>query len=295
MAENHESHEKDVDQVTGVETTGHEWDGIKELNNPLPRWWLYIFFASIAFSFVYWIFMPAWPGLHLNTPGIRNHSERKNVEQAVAALEDFRSENAQRLLGANSLEDIVNDPELLQFAMAAGQSAFGDNCATCHGVGGTGNKGFPNLNDDVWIWGGKLADIKQTITHGIRNDDPESRFSMMPAFGEQGLLSDSQINELVDYVRSLSGLEHNAAAAEAGAKTFEMQCAACHGPDGKGDRSLGALNLTDQDWLFGNSRADIKHTIWYAQNASMPNWGARLNETTITSLAVYVHSLGGGE
>lgn len=291
----HDTGKPIVDEVTGVATTGHEWDGIRELNNPLPRWWLYICYASFVWSVFYWVLMPSWPGISGHLRGVRNHSERANVAMAMASLKASRAENAQRLLSAPSLSAIESDPELLQFAMAAGGAAFGDNCATCHGAGGAGNKGYPNLNDDVWLWGGTLDDIKQTITHGIRSSDPESRLSIMPSFGAQDILSSSEVNDLVAYVQSLSGQEASEEAVQRAAPIFQAQCRACHGEDGTGNRSLGAPDLTDIETLFGDKSTDLRQTIYYSRNAVMPNWNERLDEATITSLAVYVHTLGGGE
>lgn len=295
QSQNQQNLNPDVDEFSGVNTTGHEWDGIKELNNPLPRWWLIIFYFSIFTAFVYWIFMPSWPGISGYLHGTRHHSERKNVAEQMVHLEQMRAENAQKLLSAVSLSEIENDPELLQFAMAAGKSAFGDNCAMCHGMGGRGFKGYPNLNDDVWLWGGTLDDIKQTITYGIRANSDETRISAMPAFGTQNILSADQINDLVEYVKHLSGEEADRDSVERAASIFKTQCSACHGEDGKGDRNVGAPNLTDTEWLYGNSTEDIRETIYYARNSVMPNWNERLNEETITALAVYVHTLGGGE
>lgn len=288
----HDGHDKPIiDEATGVETTAHEWDGIRELNNPLPRWWLIIFYVCIGWSFVYYIFMPSLPGLK----GIRNHSERVNVAEELDNLQAARSELASKLLSTTTPEEIENDPDLFQFAMAAGKSAFGDNCATCHGAGGVGFPGYPTLADDVWLWGGTLADIKQTLRHGIRSDDPEARYSLMPAFGEQGMLSSAQINDLVVYVQNFSEPQDNEEAIARAEPVYQAQCAICHGENGTGDRSQGAPNLTDAEWLYGSSREQIRTQIWEGRNGVMPNWGDRLDEATITALAIYVHSLGGGE
>ena len=292
-------HKQDIDQHTGVETTGHEWDGIKELNNPLPRWWLYIWYATIAFSIVYMVIMPAipaLPGLGTNTRGVGGYSDRVLVAQQVDALQAARVDAGSALVNA-SLQEIETNRSLQQFAMAAGESAFGDNCATCHGAGGRGAKGYPVLADDVWLWDGTLDGIEFTIRHGIRSaTNEETRFSLMPAFGRDKLLTSSQINDVVDHVLTISGRDvADKAAAERGAGIFALQCASCHGVDGTGDHNIGAPNLTDQDWLFGGSEQDIYNTVYSARNAEMPAWGGRLDDVTIKSLAVYVHSLGGGE
>ena len=290
-----EESKKEIDEATGVETVGHEWDGIKELNNPLPRWWLNIMYFLILVSVIYWVLMPAWPGRHDVTHGLRNYSERVEVTKQVEAMQNARAEKAQKLLQAASLEEIENDPELFEFASALGKITFADNCAMCHGSGGQGAIGYPNLNDDVWLWGGKIEDIRYTIAHGIRSGDPKSRNSLMPAYGKAGILQKDQINDLVNYVRSLSGMDVDAEAAARAAPLFKAQCSVCHGVDGTGNRMFGAPNLTDEEWLFGGDEESVRYTITNARNAVMPNWNERFDDATITSLAVYVHTLGGGE
>lgn len=286
---------KEIDAPTGVETTGHSWDGIKELNTPLPRWWVLTFWISILWAVAYWVFMPSWPGISGYLKGMRNHSERANVEAALATVEATRGAQMKRLLGAQSIEEIETDPDLLQYAMTAGESLFGDNCATCHGAGGQGNVGFPALVDDDWLWGGKLADIQTTIRYGVRSTHPDTRFNQMLAFGQGGLLSAAEISDVVEYVTQISGREANAAAAARGGAVFAQQCASCHGPDGKGVQALGAPNLTDAIWLYGGERLDIQQSLNLGRGGVMPTWAGRLSEEQITALAVYVHSLGGGE
>ena len=289
----------EFDPHSGVETTGHSWDGIKELNNPLPRWWLIVWYMTIAWAIVYMIFMPAIPSLpglgKGNTLGVLGASDRHNVAEKITTLRAERGTASQQLLNA-SLEEIESDLNLQQFAMAMGESAFGDNCATCHGAGGRGAKGYPMLADDVWLWDGTLDGIEQTVRHGIRHDgDDATRMSAMPAFGRDKLLTSSEISDLVEYVLSFSGRESDAAAATRGSTVFAAQCATCHGVDAKGSRAVGAPNLTDEDWIFGGEPADISATITSARNAHMPAWQGRLDDATIKALAVYVHSLGGGE
>lgn len=292
-------HPPHVDEQSGVETTGHVWDGILELNNPLPRWWLHIFYASIVWAVAYMVFMPAIPALPgtgmSNSVGLRGHSDRALVAGEIRALNDQRAEGSARLLTA-SLKEIETDLNLQQFALAMGESAFGDNCATCHGAGGRGAKGYPMLADDIWLWDGTLDGIETTLRHGIRHyDDPDTRRSAMPAFGRDGLLTPQQIDDLVQYVLNLSDREANAEAVSRATPVFAQQCATCHGPAGKGDRAFGAPNLTDQEWLFGGDPRDIQTTIHNARNAHMPAWQGRLDDETIKALSVYVHSLGGGE
>ncbi|WP_341197295.1 cytochrome-c oxidase, cbb3-type subunit III [Hyphomonas chukchiensis] len=289
----------EYDPHSGVETTGHSWDGIKELNNPLPRWWLIVWYATILWAIVYMILMPAWPSLPglggTNTPGLLGKSDRAEVAQEVSAMRSERGVASQKLMSA-SLVEIQNDLNLQQFAMAMGESAFGDNCATCHGSGGRGAKGYPMLADDVWLWDGTLDGIEQTIRHGIRHDSDElTRMSAMPAFGRDNLLSSGEIDDLAQHVLSFSGRQTDTDAAARGSLLFASQCVSCHGADAKGSRAVGAPNLTDADWLFGGEPADIRATITNARNAHMPAWQGRLDDPTIKALAVYVHSLGGGE
>lgn len=285
---------KEIDEASGTETTGHEWDGIRELNTPLPRWWLWVFYATILWSVGYWVLYPAWPTLTGYTTGLLNQSQREDVAQAMLAMKSKREEQG-RMLANATLEQIEADPNLFQFAREAGKSAFGDNCATCHGSGAQGFKGYPNLNDDVWLWGGKLEDIKKTITVGVRSTHPDARQSQMPAFGRDKLLEPKQIADLTEYVLSLSGSAADKAAAVRATTLFQEQCASCHGADGKGLREFGAPNLTDKEWLYGGTRADIKSQIENGRGGVMPTWGTRLDPMTIDALAVYVHSLGGGE
>ncbi len=291
-------HDRDVDHVTGVETTGHSWDGIKELNNPLPRWWLWIFYATIAWAVVYWILMPAIPGLPGMagaTTGVRGHSDRALLAEDLADLQDGRAPFFDRILAADSLTTVLDNPELRTFAMAAGESAFGDNCATCHGENGAGLKGYPSLQDDDWLWGGTLVDIRHTLEVGIRAGHQDTRLSIMPAYGRDGLLSTAEIADLTEYVLDLAGREADPQAVERARPTFEIQCAACHMESGKGDRTQGAPNLTDAIWLYGDTRADITRTIHRGPYGVMPHWSERLDPATLDALTVYVHTLGGGE
>lgn len=287
---------KEIDAVSGVETTGHEWDGLKELNNPLPRWWLWVFYACIVYAVVYWILMPAWPLANGFTPGLLGESQRKQGEIAYEEVVAQRSELGQEIASAD-LNAINANAGMLEFAMAQGQAAFGDNCAPCHGSGATGSPGYPNLQDDAWLWGGTLNDIHTTILHGIRAEgDPDTRMGNMTAFGDSGILDRKQIREVASYVRTLSGLEPASNVdVDAGKQVFADNCAVCHGPDGKGNQDLGAPNLTDQVWLYGGDIETIQQTVTHGRGGVMPHWGDRLDDTTIKSLAVYIHSLGGGQ
>lgn len=280
------------DEISGVDTTGHEWDGIRELDNPLPRWWLWVFYASIAFAIGYWVLMPAWPGLNGYTQGLLGKSDRREVARSLADLQTLRSAGVSRLRNA-SLAQIEGDQELQAYAMQVGQSVFGDNCATCHGAGGGGAKGYANLRDDVWLWGGSLEDIQRTITFGVRSGEDQARISQMPAFGRDSLLPPAQISDLTEYVVALSGRKANAAAARRAAPVFAEQCASCHGPAGKGDQAVGAPDLTDGDWLYGSDRAAIMAQIQNGRGGVMPAWGHRFDAETIKALAVYIHANSG--
>jgi len=287
----------EIDTHSQVETTGHEWDGIKELNNPLPRWWLFIFWATIVFAVVCWVLMPAWPappGMQGNTRGIWGQSDRATVAADLSETAKKRTELASRLSAVDA-SVILQDHELSQLALGLGESAFGDNCATCHGTGGRGAKGYPRLADDIWLWGGSLTDIETTIRHGIRSDDPEARVKDMPAFGRDEFLTSGEIKDLVEFVTAISGRKANPAAVERARPVFDANCATCHGADARGDRTQGAPNLTDADWLYGGDRETLQRTIFGARRGVMPAWTARLDPATIRALAVYVHSLGGGE
>ena len=287
--------QNDIDHVSGKTTTGHQWDGIKELNTPLPRWWLLTFYATIIWAIGYWIAYPAWPLVSSYTTGVLNWSSRSAVAVELANLEKIRGEKM-AALGSASLADIEKDPALLALARARGKTVFGDNCAPCHGSGAAGAKGYPNLNDDDWLWGGTLDQIMQTIQYGVRSGHPKTHESAMLAFGKEGILKPEQIVTVANYVRSLSGLPTAAGYdAAAGAKIFADNCAACHGDKGQGNQELGAPNLTDKIWLYGSDEATIIETITNGRSGVMPAWVDRLDPSTIKVLAVYVHSLGGGK
>lgn len=290
-----DAHNKEVDQVSGVETTGHEWDGLKELNNPLPRWWLYLFYVTIAWAVVYWILYPAWPLVSSYTKGVLGANQRM---EAIAAYDQGiadRSEFADKIV-ATSLQDISADQEMLQFALANGQAAFGDNCAPCHGSGGTGAEGYPNLQDDTWLWGGTLDDIHTTLLHGIRTTNDDTRFGDMPAYGRDELLSKDEINQVSNFVASKAGLDTDEGVDLAAGQTlYEDNCAACHGDNLEGIQEVGAPSLMSANYLYGKSLDAIKAQVTNPRNGVMPAWSDRLDPATIKSLTVYVHSFGGGK
>jgi cytochrome c oxidase cbb3-type subunit III len=287
--------QKEIDAVTGTATTGHEWDGLRELNTPLPRWWLWLFYATIIWSIGYWIVYPAWPLLTTSTQGVFGWHTRSAVIDDLGELKRQRGPMMDKLAAA-SLAEIAADPQLLDFARAQGRVAFADNCAPCHGAGGGGAKGYPNLNDDDWLWGGKLRDIEQTIRHGVRAGDDKGRQGNMPAFGRDKILKTNEISAAADFVRSLSGLPNESGAdLVLGKKVFADNCAACHGAEGKGNRELGAPNLADKIWFYGSDKATIVQGIQNGRGGVMPAWHGRLSEPIIKALTLYVYSFGGGE
>src|SRR5258708_7130055 len=285
----------DLDKITGTATTGNDGEGIGELTTPLPRWWVITFYACIVWAIGYWIVYPAWPLLSGYTSGILHYSSRADVAVELANLEKIRGEKMVTL-GAAPLADIEKDPALLALARARGKAVFGDNCAPCHGSGGAGAKGYPNLNDDDWLWGGTLDQIMQTIEFGARSGHAKTHESAMLAFGKEGVLKKDQIVTVASYVRSLSGLSTSQGYdAAAGAKIFAENCAAWHGDAGKGNQELGAPDLTDKIWLYGSDEPTLIETITNGRSGVMPAWGGRLDPATIKAMAVYVHSLGGGK
>lgn len=277
------------------ETTGHVWDGIEEFNNPLPRWWLWVLYLCIIWAIGYSVAYPAWPGIKAATPGLLGWSTRADVAEEIAAVEEANAAiNAK--LAATELTAIAADGELNGYAVSSGSAVFKTWCAQCHGSGAAGAKGYPNLLDDDWLWGGDIEAIHTTISHGIRNEsDDDARYSEMPAFGRDELLETAEIDQVVNFVMSLSGEAQDASLVTAGAVVFEDNCAACHMEDGTGDREQGAPDLTDAIWLYGGDYATLTDTVNNARYGVMPNWNERLSPAQVRAVAVYVHQLGGGE
>lgn len=287
--------DKQIDEFSGVSTTGHEWDGIKELDNPMPRWWLIVYYATIVWAAVYVIAYPAWPLVRTATTGLLGYSSRGDVKTELDAAKAAKADYI-AAIGAKSVEEILADEKLRTFAAAAGAAAFKVNCVQCHGSGAQGSPGYPNLNDDDWLWGGSAEQIQQTIAHGGRYaEDPNTRVSEMPAFAD--ILQPRQITQVASFVASLSNKAENASGGDiaAGKDVFAQNCASCHGDNGKGNRELGAPNLTDAIWLYGSTPAAIAAQVRTPKHGVMPAWGVRLGDTTVKELTVYVHSLGGGE
>jgi len=286
---------KRIDRPTGTETVGHEWDGIEELNTPLPRWWLWTFYATIIWGIAYTIMFPAWPMVSRATAGVLGWSSRGQLEQQLAA-DHARRAPVIKAIGEIPIEQLPDNPQLMQAAIEGGQAAYRVNCVQCHGTGATGSKGYPNLNDDDWLWGGDLNSIEFTITHGARNPEHrQTRMSQMPAFGRDRILKDNEIDDLVSYVRYVSHQQGASTSAKRGMALFAQNCVACHGATATGDRQFGAPNLTDAIWLYGGDEASIRKTIYDARYGVMPRWGEKLDPATIKMLSAYVYSLGGGE
>ena len=289
------------DGVTGTDTTGHEWDGIKELNTPLPKWWLYTFYATVIWGLAYTVFYPAWPMISGATPGILGYSSRAELVKEVDVAKGAQKENLDKIAAA-SVEDILKDEKLLAFARAGGAAAFKVNCVQCHGSGAAGSVGYPNLNDDDWLWGGQPEQIHTTLQNGIRyTPDADSRvmdmqvFGPDPANGNAAALKPEEIANVANFVMTLSGAEADAAKAAAGKELYATNCASCHGDGGKGNKDMGSPNLTDKIWLNGSTIENVTAQISRPRMGVMPAWGARLDAVTIKQLAVYVHALGGGE
>ena len=286
---------REKDNISGTETTGHEWDGIKELDTPMPRWWLWTYYASIVFALGYVIAYPALPLVSGATPGLLGYSSRAELLKEVDTARTAQSAQLEKVKSL-PLEDIRKDADLLQYAVAGGRAAFRVNCIQCHGSGAAGGKGYPNLNDDDWLWGGTLDQIHTTLQHGIRfTADPDTRQSPMPAFGADEILNTGQINDVSEYVLKLSGQAFEAEAATRGITVFAENCVACHGEVGEGNRDFGGPRLADPIALYAADKATIVAQVTRPRHGVMPAWNTRLDEVTIKQLAIYVHSLGGGE
>ncbi|MBP7252050.1 MAG: cytochrome-c oxidase, cbb3-type subunit III [Alphaproteobacteria bacterium] len=287
---------RERDAFSGVETTQHEWDGIKELNNPAPRTWLWIFYLCIIFSIGYWVVYPAWPTPGGNTNGSFGWTQHKELAAAQQEIDAMRAGHMVRF-DAASLEQIQADKDLYDFARAGGLVAFRDNCAACHGTGAEGGKGYPNLNDDDWLWGGKLSQIYATIRYGVRAGHAQGHEGNMLSFGKDGTLKPEEVEAVADYVVHLHEGDSvvNQPAYEKGKAVFAANCVACHGDKGEGNPEMGAPRLSDNIWLYGSSKESVVATVNNGRAGVMPTWEGRLDDRTIKMLSVYVHSLGGGQ
>jgi cytochrome c oxidase cbb3-type subunit 3 len=286
---------KRIDHATGTSTVGHEWDGIEELDTPMPRWWLYIFYACIVFAIGYCIAYPALPLLSRNTPGLLGWTSKGQLETELAADQKAKATTL-AAIDRLPIEEIEKNPALMHAAIDGGRAAFRINCSACHGSGAAGGKGYPNLNDDDWLWGGDVKSIQQTLLDGVRfPGDDATRMSQMPAFGRDEILKPDEVQDAVSYVRFISHQDAMSPSAKRGSAIFANNCAVCHGATGQGSRDFGAPNLTDKIWLYGGDRDTLTETVTNARYGIMPAWGQKLDPVTLKMLAVYVHSLGGGE
>jgi len=282
------------DSVTGRDTTGHEWDGLKELNNPLPKWWLYVLYATVAWAVGMFVLYPSIPYGTGYFHGLLGYSQRKTVDADVAAVAAQRAGSMEKIQTL-SFADIRKDPQLLAVAETAGRITFANNCQPCHGAGGGGQPGYPALAAGDWMWGGTLEAIQQTVTHGIRSGDPDARTSQMPRFGVDGMLKPEQIQQVADYVMTLFGKPEPGKDVTPGKALFTENCAVCHGDTGEGNREVGGPRLAAHIHLRANTREDVVAQVTNPHMGVMPNWNARLDPATIKAVALYVHSLGGGE
>ncbi|RJF88765.1 cytochrome-c oxidase, cbb3-type subunit III [Oleomonas cavernae] len=285
----------EIDAITGSKIHPHEWDGIRELETPPPRWWVLTFAACVIFSLAWWVLYPAWPSFSGYTPGVLGYSTRAELAQTMAAVTAAQAPMNDRLAKLDYAAAAA-DADVMNFATAGGRALFAENCAQCHGSGAQGNVGFPNLLDDDWVWGGDYATLQATIEHGIRAaNDVDTRQSLMPAFGKDGMLTREQVADVTQYVLALSGQTADAAAAGRGEAVFAEQCVSCHGEKGAGNRELGGPKLADGIWLYGGDAKAIEAQVWNPRAGVMPAWAGRLDALAIKKLVLYVHSLGGGE
>ena len=278
-----------IDELTGRPTMGHDFDGIEELNTPMPRWWLWTFYLTIVWGVGYTIAFPAWPMISGATKGLLGYSTRAEVVAQIDAHEMANAELVDELLGVD-LASFDPQSDLHRYAVARGASVFRAQCSQCHGAGAAGGPGYPNLLDNDWLWGGNLEEIAYSVRHGIRNEtDPDAHWSEMPAFAD--ILTGEEIADLVTFIPTLA----DGGAEGPGAILYEENCASCHGVAGEGDRALGAPNIADAIWLYGGDPESLTETITNARFGVMPAWGQRLSEEDVRAVSAYVHALGGGE
>lgn len=282
------------DPHTGHMTTGHEWNGIKELNTAVPRPVYFFLAATFLFSVVYWLLMPAWPTGGDYTKGLLGIDQRQQLADSLSAAADQRAGWLQRI-AEEDFAIIQDDADLMTVVRQTGPALFGDNCAVCHGLDATGSKGYPNLRDQAWLWGSEPESVFETLRVGINSQHPESRISQMPAFGRDQMLQRADVLSLVAYVQTLGNPEATAASGQTvatGETLFTENCAACHGEKGKGDPSLGAPDLTGGFWLYGGDQQAIFETIHHGRAGHMPRWEGRLSEAHRKILTLYVLDLG---
>ena len=278
---------REKDPVSGTELTGHEWDGIKEMDTPVPwasRWALWI---SIAVSVLFWVLYPSFPAVTGYAKGLLGYSSRAEVTAAVAEAESGR-EQAFAPFASEDIEALAADPSLEARYSSAISKLYADNCAACHTEDLQGQPGFPNLADAHWLWSGTPEEIEYTIRYGINALHDETRIAQMLAFGADGMIEKPQVKEVTEFVLSLSGQDHDAGLAEAGRVVFEDNCAACHGDGGRGGYENGAPDLGDGQWIYGGSREDIHRSVYHGRQGVMPAWEGRLSDAQIRMLTLYL-------
>ena len=286
--------ELERDPITGRLTTGHEWNGIKELDTPVPRVVLFFLAATALFSLVYWILMPAFPLWSTYTKGVLGIDQRDVVARQVEEAAAGRAAWADKIASL-SFADIQKDAELMRIVRTSGRTLFGDNCAVCHGVNGTGSKGYPNLAARAWLWGGSPERIAETLRVGINSGHDKTQVSQMIGFGRTGVLKWEEINNLGAFVLVLSGQDVGRVGdIQGGSKLFADNCASCHGASGKGDPKVGAPDLTDKHWIYGGDLQSIVTSISDGRQGHMPHWEERLSAVERKILALYVNQLGEG-
>ena len=283
------------DDVTGRETTGHEWNGIKELDTPIPRGVLMFLIVTHIWAIAWWFFVPAWPLGQTYTKGLLGVDQQTTVEARLVEGQQQRSAWTTRL-EAEPYEAILADEALMKTVRDTGRQLFGDNCAVCHGRDGRGRANYPDLTDDDWLWGGGPELIEQTMRVGINTAHPDTRIGQMPAFGRDQMLDREQVRNAAAYVYSLTNPDYstpeNLDRIDAGHEVFVSTCAACHGDNGQGNVDVGAPNLTDARWIYGGDLDTIIASVHGGRQGHMPTWDERLTTAEIRTLAVYVHDLG---
>ncbi|SOC07069.1 cytochrome-c oxidase, cbb3-type subunit III [Stappia indica] len=287
--------EVERDPVSGRETTGHEWNGIKELDTPVPRGVLMFLIVTHVWAIVWWFLVPSWPLGTIYTKGLLDIDQKTTVEARVIEGQRERANWATRL-ESEPYEAILSDENLMNVVRSSGRQLFGDNCAACHGRDGRGRANYPDLTDDDWLWGGEPALIEETLRVGINTVHPETRIAQMPAFGRDQMLDREQVRSVAAYVYSLSQPDYstpdNLDRIQAGQEVFATTCAACHGENGEGIREVGAPNLADPYWVYGGDLDTIIASVHGGRQGHMPTWDERLTGAEIKTLALYVHDLG---
>lgn len=283
------------DTYSGYRTTGHEWNGIKELNTPIPRLVLLCLLGTFIFSIGYWYLMPSWPLGDRFYPGKLGVDQRDIVTEQVAQADKLKQTWIELLVDTD-YEEIVYNDSLMALVNESGARLFDDNCSMCHGRLGVGNLNFPSLADDVWLWGNDPEHIAETLRVGINSEHPDARFAIMPGFGALGVLDKQTIENVIDYVRiearlPATGETIDENKQQAGRETYQVVCAGCHGIDLKGKTSIGTPNLLDRRWNYGSDKTQMIESVWAGRRGHMPAWEDRLEPYERKILSLYVTTL----